>query len=780
MRRKKLYLIIAVAALVLCANSLLFAQSVVLTETEIKEDDSVVKMLFSTNRSIPVECYDLSVPPQVIIDFMGEIYTNKPEIMMVNKGVVKQMRVIRGTRKSPDLDDSFYSVDFIIVDLKESMRYDFDQGLTTSVLVVSKPGKMVDANKAKREVAKLAVKPTPAPAAAKEASSVTVTKRTPLSEKSSFSMEEKEYEMPAKVSKPVKKTEVKKTTRKKRTARSKRGRVKKVKKQKPMTEKSAADKKTMVGKMTSGIKSFFTFGKSKNKPKRKKIAQKPKTSPKEEVKSDSESKSSSKKKRTIRSKRRKPKAKTAVKKEAPPKRKKRKERVKKTRKVKKAKKVKKVKNEEDAYLNSIAEAKAFVSEKEAEFNAAQKNLSNAGDSLKKADSAKKTIGQRIKTNNNKQELLKDDFDQSLKIATYAKNSANATWMEYSDAKAKLSLFLKNDAEEEALEAAQNSYEAKKTAMSKAIKSAEEAKKESEDKLALYENTVQEGNDLLQEADDLKENVGNEQMQYNTAEEEVFAKKAELTHAKKALEKTKREYQQYQIDKADEEYKKSLFNIDETLALEAEKEARRKEAERLSRLEEEKAEQMRKQQELKDKEEAQLAALKQIQKNEEADKKQFLRRRKEKKEPKRRRVKPIASTAPVPEVVQPRAEVLSTAIELRNSGLEMQRQGDFDSAVKYYQQALISDPKYATVHNDLGILYEQKGLNDKAKMEYLEALKINPHYVRAHSNLALLYEKSGDNNKAYYHWKQRVQLGREDDPWTGKAKKRMELLEQQRK
>ena len=163
MRKKKLYLIVAVvfAALNLCANSLLFAQSVVLTETEIKEDESAVKMLFLTNRSIPVECYDLSVPPQIIIDFMGEIYTNKPEIMMVNKGVVKQMRVIRGTRKSQDLEDSFYSVDFIIVDLKESMRYDFDQGLTTSVLVVSKPGKIIDANKARKEVAMIAQKPTP-------------------------------------------------------------------------------------------------------------------------------------------------------------------------------------------------------------------------------------------------------------------------------------------------------------------------------------------------------------------------------------------------------------------------------------------------------------------------------------------------------------------------------------------------------------------------------------------------------------------------------------------
>ncbi len=107
---------------------------------------------------------------------------------------------------------------------------------------------------------------------------------------------------------------------------------------------------------------------------------------------------------------------------------------------------------------------------------------------------------------------------------------------------------------------------------------------------------------------------------------------------------------------------------------------------------------------------------------------------------------------------------------------MQKIGDFDSAVKFYQQALMQDPKYATVHNDLGILYEQKGLENKAKMEYLTTLKINPQYIKAHSNLALLYEKTGDDKKAHYNWKQRVNLGREDDPWTHKAKQRMQMLE----
>ncbi|MCG2712143.1 MAG: tetratricopeptide repeat protein, partial [Candidatus Omnitrophica bacterium] len=699
-----------------------------------KEDDNAVKMLFSTNRSIQVECYDLSVPPQVIIDFMGEIYTNKPEIMMVNKGVVKQMRVIRGSKKPQDLEDSFYSVDFIIVDLKESMRYDFDQGLTTAVLVVSKPGKILDAKKAETEAAEMDPKTEFAPLAPKQnmqAASAPAKAATQVSvlETVPFSMEDKEYEMPVI----------------------------------PEAKKSEAGKTTTMGKMKKGIKNFFTFGKSKKKEasvdEQIKKAEKPKPAVKKEIKATSR-------------KRRKPREKFKV--------------AKKTKKpgeekiVKKVTEVTKVKSDEDVYENAIAQAKAVVEQKAAQLDAAEKNMVIAADSLKKTDSARKTIEQRIKENNAKQELLKADYTESIKLAVFAKNAANATWMEYSDAKAKLSLFLKNEAEAGKIEEAQKIYEQKKMEMSQAIKTAESAKEENEARLAAYEQAAREGNELLVEAEKQKKSVGKEQMEYNTAEETVYKKRQELANAKKEVQKAERDYQQYEMAKVDEEYKKSLFNIDKTLTLEAEKEERRKEEEILSRLKEEKAEQMRIEQERKSKEEARLAALEQLQKDEEKDQKQFLRRRNEKVEPKRRRVQSLAAPESKPETVQMKIEVLQTAVELRNSGLEMQRAGDFDSAVKYYQQALISDPKYATVHNDLGILYEQKGLNDKAKMEYLEALKINPHYIRAHSNLALLYEMSGDNNKAYYHWKQRVQLGRPDDPWTVKAKQRMELLEQQRK
>jgi hypothetical protein len=80
-----------------------YAQSLVLTGTEVKEDIDAVHIMVSTNKAIPIECYDLANPPQVIIDFMGEIYTNSPEIITVEKGPVKQLRMVKGTRKAADM-----------------------------------------------------------------------------------------------------------------------------------------------------------------------------------------------------------------------------------------------------------------------------------------------------------------------------------------------------------------------------------------------------------------------------------------------------------------------------------------------------------------------------------------------------------------------------------------------------------------------------------------------------------------------------------------------------
>ena len=94
-------------------------------------------------------------------------------------------------------------------------------------------------------------------------------------------------------------------------------------------------------------------------------------------------------------------------------------------------------------------------------------------------------------------------------------------------------------------------------------------------------------------------------------------------------------------------------------------------------------------------------------------------------------------------------------------------------MQLYQKAIELDANYAVPYNDLGIIYESKGMLERAEISYLKALKIDPYYLSIYTNLALFYENMRDFNKAAYCWNKRVELGYPDDPWTQKAKQRLE-------
>ncbi len=114
-----------------------------------------------------------------------------------------------------------------------------------------------------------------------------------------------------------------------------------------------------------------------------------------------------------------------------------------------------------------------------------------------------------------------------------------------------------------------------------------------------------------------------------------------------------------------------------------------------------------------------------------------------------------------------------SVEMRNKGYTAQTQGKFDKAQECYQLAIKLDPKYSTPHNDLGIIYEEKGLLEKAGEEYKKAIELDPNYAAAYSNLALLYEKQAKLSEALPYWQKRASLGEPDDPWTIRAKDKLQ-------
>jgi len=119
------------------------------------------------------------------------------------------------------------------------------------------------------------------------------------------------------------------------------------------------------------------------------------------------------------------------------------------------------------------------------------------------------------------------------------------------------------------------------------------------------------------------------------------------------------------------------------------------------------------------------------------------------------------------------ELQKQARNYRAQGVELQRTGNIDEAMALYQKAIELDPSYQIAYNDLGILYEGKGFIDRAEECYLKAVKIDPDYLSAYTNLALVYENKRDLKKAAFYWEKRLELGSSDDPWTQKARQRLE-------
>lgn len=112
---------------------------------------------------------------------------------------------------------------------------------------------------------------------------------------------------------------------------------------------------------------------------------------------------------------------------------------------------------------------------------------------------------------------------------------------------------------------------------------------------------------------------------------------------------------------------------------------------------------------------------------------------------------------------------------RAKGLEAQYVGQIAEAIRFYEKAIVYDPSYVELYNDLGVVYEMRGWQDKALDFYLQAIAIDPNYLPAYTNLAAIYEERGDLKTAAGYLQKRVRLGLPDDPWTQKARERLENI-----
>ena len=72
-----------------------------------------------------------------------------------------------------------------------------------------------------------------------------------------------------------------------------------------------------------------------------------------------------------------------------------------------------------------------------------------------------------------------------------------------------------------------------------------------------------------------------------------------------------------------------------------------------------------------------------------------------------------------------------------------RQGELDTAVVHFRQALFFAPQDARAHYNLGQIFVRQGKLEEAIQHYRLALRIDPAHVKAHYYLAVALAEQGD-------------------------------------
>ena len=113
----------------------------------------------------------------------------------------------------------------------------------------------------------------------------------------------------------------------------------------------------------------------------------------------------------------------------------------------------------------------------------------------------------------------------------------------------------------------------------------------------------------------------------------------------------------------------------------------------------------------------------------------------------------------------------------NLGILYHRQGKLEAAEAAFKQALQLDAKDYVAANYLGMIYRMQGKFSDAEAAYEQALAAKPDYGYAHLNLAILYDIYLDNlPKALDHYQQYQRLSGDSDKqlvgWLADLRQRM--------
>lgn len=112
---------------------------------KVEERQDSLKVIFETESTVRLVVYDTVEPAQIIVDVIGDGLTNVSDKISVNTGVINQIAAFKTSSGSGE----YYWVDFWVIDLTESVDYDFfKQDGKYTLLIAKEKGIMVKEDKA--------------------------------------------------------------------------------------------------------------------------------------------------------------------------------------------------------------------------------------------------------------------------------------------------------------------------------------------------------------------------------------------------------------------------------------------------------------------------------------------------------------------------------------------------------------------------------------------------------------------------------------------------------
>ncbi|KAG5858579.1 hypothetical protein KMI_14g19630 [Encephalitozoon hellem] len=114
-----------------------------------------------------------------------------------------------------------------------------------------------------------------------------------------------------------------------------------------------------------------------------------------------------------------------------------------------------------------------------------------------------------------------------------------------------------------------------------------------------------------------------------------------------------------------------------------------------------------------------------------------------------------------------------AEEMKNKGNEEYSNGDFQSAIDSYTQAIIYDPTNVVCFSNRAAAYSKLGMTESAIEDCESGLKIDDKFVKLYIRLGMLY-LSKDKNRAYHIFKK----GLEIEPENKALKRQLDLLDKE--